>query len=456
MNNILISIQHISKYFNVNEELQKNFRELLMSRLSLRKYHHRNEDAEKFCALEDISFDMKRGESMGILGRNGAGKSTLLKIIAGITPPTRGAIHINGKLVSILDIGTGFHPDLSGRDNVFLSAALLGMNKQQIKSKFDNIIDFSGISEFIDTPVKHYSSGMYVRLAFAVAAHVDADILLFDEIISVGDAEFKMKCLEKVNELKKAGATILLVSHSFNDIVKFCDKAILMSNGKITSLGDPQEIIIEYVEKILNQSSDGIRRKSKLTSANQDPENFDSTGAIPLVKNWDENDKPPGNDYIKILQISVKSVPVMTGSQLSTDDDIEINIRYKHEKDNSCIDIAFVLLDESLNRIFASSPAITNSTLSSVSVGYFSAVCKIPKNFLNQGLFSLNIIAILNRNEIIYKHQNLFHFRVRLSDIHKNGSLNLTPGPIRPHLQWDVDEIEIPSGQSICRDKLID
>ncbi len=442
MNEILISVQNVSKYFHINDEFQKNFRELLMSCLKYRKPGINRHMSHSFCALRDISFEMKRGESIGIIGRNGAGKSTLLKIIAGITPPSEGRIEIKGKLASILDIGTGFHPDLSGRDNIYLSASLLGMNKQEINLNFDKILTFSGIPDFIDTPVKYYSSGMYVRLAFAVAAHVHADILLFDEIISVGDAEFKMRCLEKINELKNKGATILLVSHSFNDVVKFCDQAILMVNGQISAMGDPQETIIRYVETILNQSGEGISRLEKTETDTQ----IQTTGQADEephtnFKQWDEKDHPPGNDYIRILKITVSADNPAEKGSITTDDEIKIDIKYRQMMDNTCIDIAFVLQDESMNRIFAGSPALSDMMLSTVSPGYYSAECTIPKKFLNQGLFFLNIIAVLDKQDIIYKYQNLFHFRVRLSRGTNKQYIKLTPGPIRPHLNWTVNEI---------------
>jgi len=414
-----------------------------MSYLTFRKTKSDTVNDHTFFALQNVTFEMKRGESIGIIGRNGAGKSTLLKIIAGITPPSEGTISIQGKLASILDIGTGFHPDLSGRDNIYLSASLLGMKKREIKENFDRIVEFSGIPDFIDTPVKYYSSGMYVRLAFAVAAHVNADILLFDEIISVGDAEFKMKCLEKINELKNNGATILLVSHSFNDVMKFCDHAILMVNGKISAMGDPQETIIEYVETILKQSSEGISRQNKTEtdSGNQisKPEAEDTHSHF---KQWDEDDQPPGNDYIRIMRISVTTKGLTEKELITTDDDIELEIRYKQMMDNTCLDIAFVLLDESMNTVFASSPAIDETILSTVTPGYYAAMCTIPKHFLNQGFFSLDVVAVLEKREIVYKHQNLYRFRVRISEDLKEKSLKLTPGPIRPHLQWMVTNIE--------------
>ncbi len=203
---------------------------------------------EDFWALKNINFEVKKGEAIGMIGANGAGKSTLLKILTGITPPTTGEITMRGKVASLLEVGTGFHPELSGRENIFLNGAILGMTKKEIGVKFNDIIKFSGIEKFIDTPVKRYSSGMYVRLAFSVAAHMEPDILLVDEVLAVGDAEFQKKCLGKMDEVtKKAGRTILFVSHNMNAIQKLCKRCILLKDGKIEMIGETKKIIDKYL-----------------------------------------------------------------------------------------------------------------------------------------------------------------------------------------------------------------
>src|SRR5476649_2406530 len=191
--------------------------------------HHARHVGEQFWALDDVSFEVKEGEVLGIIGRNGAGKSTLLKILSQVTTPTSGQIKIKGRIASLLEVGTGFNPEMTGRENVFLNGAILGMNKAEIKSKFDEIVAFSGVEEFIDTPVKRYSSGMYVRLAFAVAAHLEPEILIVDEVLAVGDAQFQKKCLGKMQEVSKGqGRTVLFVSHSMPTISSLCNRAILL------------------------------------------------------------------------------------------------------------------------------------------------------------------------------------------------------------------------------------
>lgn len=202
---------------------------------------------DRFWALREISFEVERGEVLGVIGRNGAGKSTLLKILARITTPSRGLITAKGRVASLLEVGTGFHPELSGRENVFLNGAILGMSKAEIRAKFEEIVDFAGVSQFIDTPVKRYSSGMYVRLAFAVAAHLEPEILVVDEVLAVGDFEFQQKCLGKMSEVSKQGRTILFVSHNMEAIKNLCGRALWLDGGRIREQGMPADVVSSYV-----------------------------------------------------------------------------------------------------------------------------------------------------------------------------------------------------------------
>lgn len=203
---------------------------------------------EEFWALKDVSFEINEGEAVGIIGRNGAGKSTLLKVLSRITEPTTGKIEINGRVASLLEVGTGFHPELTGRENIFLNGAILGMSQAEIRRKFDEIVDFAGVEKFLDTPVKRYSSGMFVRLAFAVAAHLEPEILVVDEVLAVGDAEFQKKCLGKMNEVSKSGRTVLFVSHDINAIQRLCTNSILLSQGKIIKYDRTENVIPVYLK----------------------------------------------------------------------------------------------------------------------------------------------------------------------------------------------------------------
>lgn len=220
-------------------------------------------ESEYVWALQDINFEVKQGEVLGIIGRNGAGKSTLLKILSKVTSPTKGQIKIKGRIASLLEVGTGFHPDLSGRDNIFLNGSILGMKKKEIQRKFDEIVEFAGIERYIDTPVKRYSSGMYVRLAFAVAAHLEPNILIIDEVLAVGDAEFQKKCLGKMQDVSsREGRTILFVSHNMASVISLCSSAFLMKNGRILTRGNTEEVVKDYSNQFISHSELNIRSRT--------------------------------------------------------------------------------------------------------------------------------------------------------------------------------------------------
>lgn len=250
MSDIAISCRQISKRYVIGErERYRTLRDTLMNGLRA-PFRRTAESPERpsVWALRDVSFQVRAGEVVGIIGRNGAGKSTLLKVLSRITEPTKGEAEIHGRVGSLLEVGTGFHPELTGRDNVFLNGAILGMNKAEIARKFDEIVAFAEVSEFIDTPVKRYSSGMYMRLAFAVAAHLDTEILLVDEVLAVGDAEFQKKCLGRMNEAARGGRTVLFVSHSMPAMQRLCPTALVLMNGQITYQGHVDGAIKKYLQ----------------------------------------------------------------------------------------------------------------------------------------------------------------------------------------------------------------
>ena len=222
--------------------------------LKIGQTDHGNQDGQTLWALQDVSFQVQQGEVLGIIGRNGAGKSTLLKILSRVTAPTSGQVKVKGRIASLLEVGTGFHPELTGRENIFLNGAILGMSKQEVERKFDEIVSFAEVEKFVDTPVKRYSSGMYVRLAFAVAAHLESEILLVDEVLAVGDAEFQKKCLGKMGDVAtKEGRTVLFVSHNMDSIMSLCQKVTVMKNGKLAFSGEPDLAINNYL-KILEKT----------------------------------------------------------------------------------------------------------------------------------------------------------------------------------------------------------
>lgn len=238
---IAIRFEGISKKYTIGKQQDGSLRGTLSNLFS-----NKTSVSEEFWALQNISFDVQKGDVLGIIGKNGAGKSTLLKVLSSITKPTNGRIEINGRIASLLEVGTGFHPELTGKENVYLNGTILGMTRREVQAKFDEIVAFSGIEKFIDTPVKHYSSGMYVRLAFAVAAHLEPEILIIDEVLAVGDSDFQKKCLGKMKDVANHGRTVLFVSHHLGSVRQLCNKGLLLESGKVTKLGQIDEVISAY------------------------------------------------------------------------------------------------------------------------------------------------------------------------------------------------------------------
>lgn len=245
MGDIAIKIEKLGKKYTVGKEKDGSLRGSLNNLFKFNK-----EKNKEFWALKDISFEVKKGEVIGIIGRNGAGKSTLLKVLSKITKPTEGRVEIFGRVASLLEVGTGFHPELTGRENIYLNGTILGMSRKEVKSKFNEIVEFSGVEKFIDTPVKHYSSGMYVRLAFSVAAHLEPEILIIDEVLAVGDVEFQKKCLGKMEDIANHGRTVLFVSHNIDAILNLCSRAIVVSKGNLSFSGSARQATDFYINAI--------------------------------------------------------------------------------------------------------------------------------------------------------------------------------------------------------------
>jgi lipopolysaccharide transport system ATP-binding protein len=259
----IIRVEHLSKSYRLGQigtgTLTNDLKVWWAKVLKIGQSDHGNRDGETVWALKDVSFEVEQGEVLGIIGRNGAGKSTLLKILSRITAPTSGLVKVKGRIASLLEVGTGFHPDLTGRENIYLNGAILGMTREEVQRKFDEIVAFAEIDKFIDTPVKRYSSGMYVRLAFAVAAHLEPEILLVDEVLAVGDAEFQKKCLGKMGDVaSKEGRTVLFVSHNMGAVESLCHNSILMEVGSISARGDTREVVNQYLSSARLESETPI------------------------------------------------------------------------------------------------------------------------------------------------------------------------------------------------------
>ncbi len=285
------------------------------------------DEVEEFWALKDVSFEVAQGEVLGIIGRNGAGKSTLLKVLSRITEPTKGRVTLRGRVASLLEVGTGFHPELTGRENIFLNGAILGMTRSEITKKFEEIVDFAGVEKFLDTPVKRYSSGMYVRLAFAVAAHLDPEILIIDEVLAVGDSEFQKKCLGKMKDVAMYGRTVLLVSHNMGSIKQLCSRCLLMENGKLVSMGDVDKAVSSYVRVPSEQ-----------------------------VVHFD---KPCSHEFA-FTSIELTDRLGVATTVFGFDGDIQIRLGYELGVDQPGMEVAITVLDNNGNRIFTSERSMSD------------------------------------------------------------------------------------------------
>ena len=353
MSDIAIKAEDLSKLFQIGKSRNGSLRETLTALFSFGTKIESND----FWALKDISFEIKKGEAVGIIGKNGAGKSTLLKILSRITQPTQGRVEINGRVSSLLEVGTGFHPELTGKENIFLNGTILGMKRIEIKAKFDEIVAFSGVEKFINTPVKHYSSGMYVRLAFAVAAHLEPEILIVDEVLAVGDAEFQKKCLGKMEDVSKnEGRTILFVSHNMQAINVLCQKGLLLAEGKLEVSGSIKEVINRY-NSIFHEIS----------------------------TEWNGCE---GEENVKLLKTWVK--PLKDG--FYTDNPLEVGIQIEVLKKFSDFVLGFHLLSEHDDILaYVVHDDYKNNPEDTITPGFYSKTFTIPSNTLAKGSYYIRI-----------------------------------------------------------------
>ena len=356
-------------------------------------------------SLRDINFEIEQGDAVGIIGRNGAGKSTLLKILSKVTQPTTGKIYTQGRIASLLEVGTGFHPEMTGRENIFLNGAILGMTKKEITRKFDEIVDFSGVERYIDTPVKRYSSGMYVRLAFAVAAHLESEILIVDEVLAVGDAEFQKKCLGKMNDVTKGeGRTILFVSHNLTAIKELCRSGILLDQGRSIYTGGIEEAVIEYQKSSLTKSS--YFHEGNLEDA-------------------------LGNENIRILEFSATPE---NGKLIDVDSGIKVKLKFYNFSPNINLDSTFELRTFEEVVVFHVGKLISQNADSKR--GEYNVEFVIPAGMLNAGNYYFKIIFGKNQSEILYNNENIISFEV--DNVKVGSKTHVYPGIMRPNFDYIV------------------
>ena len=321
--NIVINVKNVEKSFKIYSDKGYTLKEKLLF-FKQRNSYTRHE------VLKGVTLEIEKGEVVGLVGHNGCGKSTLLKLMTKIIYPDKGKIEINGKISSLLELGAGFHPDMTGRENIYTNASIFGLTKKEIDARLDDIIEFSELEEFIDSPVRTYSSGMYMRLAFSVAINVDADILLIDEILAVGDARFQAKCFNKMLELKKSGITIVIVSHDLGSIERLCNRAIWIENGKIRDKGIPHDIVAEYLDDIMNKDkNEKIKIKPK-DKANEQEKNKEKSEEKNIEKKEDKKDKNrTGNKDVEIVDIKLLNEKNEVSDTYNSDEKLKIQVKYK-------------------------------------------------------------------------------------------------------------------------------
>lgn len=484
-----VVVNAVSKAYLLNRK-NYNFKELLRSEVFSLFSPKRESKETAFYALRNVTFELDKGDVLGIIGDNGAGKSTLLKIISGVSQPSEGEVRIEGKISSILEIGTGFHLELTGRENIFLSGSILGMSRSEIQRQYSNIVKFSDLGDFINVPIKRYSSGMYLRLAFSVLAHLSTDVILLDEIIYVGDAEFRMKSYNKIKQLATSGKTILIVSHDLNSISDLCTKCLLLENGEVKVFGNTGEIVRQYLDKALmkymnfsdkeqqdktNEELEHLQgriedmervilEKERSISVNEMKEQElvnelnrlkaeseelvrirkamevksaeDNYTSQVSEKHWETETLAPGNEIVRLKKISIaaksKKVPI------TQEEDILIEIQYwKYVETPLTIGI-LVAFNFSQLAFGTSSSFGTDTPLNNEGTGLHTSYCLINKYLLNHGVFSFSIFFLNPEGQRIYALQNAVFLKVeRLPDLYEkfNYKGNLI-APFAPNLKW--------------------
>jgi lipopolysaccharide transport system ATP-binding protein len=414
----VIEAENISKKYIIDHQKGNvggnTFREVFAQ--SVRDIFSKNSgeevEHEDFWALKGVSFKIEQGDRVGIIGSNGAGKSTMLKVLSRITEPTEGRISIKGRVASLLEVGTGFHPELSGRENIFLNGAILGMKREEIKTHFDAIVDFAGVEKFLDTPVKRYSSGMYVRLGFAISAHLEPEIMIVDEVLAVGDAEFQRKCLGKMKDASISGRTILFVSHNLTAVQGLCNKAMFMQKGMLVEMGETNQVIANYLSQV---------QKTALESWYLTP------------------DEAPGNDKVRLK--SIKLDPQYIGNQRHLDvrTPFKVKIEFWNMMDRADLNISLHLNSLTGECIF------NIGTISQTfEKGIVQAECEIPANFLNDGSYSISFMIVKDTSTAIHNFEEALIFEIE--DYREGTSwYGKWPGYVRPKIDFPITQLELES-----------
>ncbi len=428
MSNTVISVENVSKQYHLGVISSGTFRDDFKIWWSKTRNKanplqlvdegdHDNREKDILWALKDVSFKVNQGEALGIIGRNGAGKSTLLKILSRVTTPTSGEIKVKGRIASLLEVGTGFHPELTGRENIYLNGAIMGMSRAEVARKFDEIVDFSGVEKFIDTPVKRYSSGMYVRLAFAVAAHLEPEILIVDEVLAVGDAEFQKKSLGKMNDVTKTGGrTVIFVSHNMQAIRQLCTNTIWINSGQIKEQGTSQNIVDQYL------------RSSNIISSNL---NLKETIA-----------RLPIDPVFRLLNINLSQLGHSVENVVLSGESLDFEIEFEIFQRVTGLRVFFDLLDEEQNLIFRSFHDNDSDGIPVIEEGIYYSYVSLPANYLAPKEYYIRINAgIYNVRTLLPEEGILIPINILHSgNYNKAYSTDTIRGKLAPVFSWKTEK----------------
>jgi lipopolysaccharide transport system ATP-binding protein len=418
---IVLKVQNVSKCYETSRRPQHSVKQGVFEWLHRLVGKEPNTNENDFWALHDVSFELHKGETLGLIGANGAGKSTLLKIISGIAYPTSGTVETWGRVASILEIGTGFHPDLSGRENVYLSGMLLGMTREQVNERYNAILEFSGLADFIDSPVKHYSSGMYIRLAFSIIAFLEADIMIFDEVIAVGDAEFTMKCKKKIESLICEGKTMLIASHNMSELFNYCTRTIWLKNGRIYSKGETGLEVTQYLEELFDKEE----AKRISLKANRDLTN----------QEWNNPSEAPANEDMSLRKFSITGQTPDNERVFLANESLTISFEYQLMFNERVEALGIGIRSMDGAAVFASNFNLTEPHQRKA--GIYTVQCTIPADTLNQGIFMVNVSCV--KNDVAFRFPFEANFKVRVQENERDKGSRIYFGPVRPRLKWQLN-----------------
>lgn len=428
MSNVALHIENLGKMYRIGgpQERYQTFRDALAKaatapiRRARDLLHGQAYGAanlkEEIWALKDVSFDVKHGEVVGIIGRNGAGKSTLLKVLSRITEPTTGYAEIYGRVGALLEVGTGFHPELTGRENIYLSGAILGMSRNDIDRKFDEIVAFAGVEKFIDTPVKHYSSGMGLRLGFAVAAHLEPEILVVDEVLAVGDAEFQKKCLGKMSKVASEGRTVLFVSHNMAAVQTMCSRAVWLQEGQVVEQGLTRQVVANYLNHAVKNTTDQLYADKAIS---------------------------PGNDRIRVRRIRVSPAEGDLTAPISMITPIQLEFEYWNHQP-TFLNLSLHVYTAEGTVAFSTVPVHdTEWLIKPYPQGLFRSRCFIPGYLLNSGTYRVNVLFVEDQSRIIFSMDDAIVFDVAESPEVRGAAswFDRWPGVLHPRIEWFTERL---------------